>query len=335
MNAIVTGGAGFIGSHVARRLLDRHHRVLVLDDLSGGSEGNIPNGAEFESRSITDNLDSLFRQYRPDVLYHFAAYAAEGLSHHIPVYNYKNNLLGTANVLAAAYRAKASHFVFTSSIAVYGHPPGNDSFREGDSCVPCDPYGVAKLACENHIRVFHDYYQTPTFTIFRPHNVFGPHQNISDPYRNVIGIFLKRALAGEPLPIFGDGAQTRSFSYITQVAQCLAEAPFIAAAKNKVFNIGGDERMSVKDLAGHVCRVLGVEEHLIFQAPRMEVTHAHADHALVRSVFGGAFETSTTIVDGLIAMADYVRSVPIPELTECPSEIEITDLLPPAWGARL
>jgi UDP-glucose 4-epimerase len=250
------------------------------------------------------------------------------------VFNYTNVLLGTANVLAAGYRAGITHFVFTSSIAVYGHAQDRSPFRESDACIPCDPYGVAKLACESHIRVFHDYYGRPPYTIFRPHNVFGPHQNPSDPYRNVVGIFMKKALAGEPLPIFGDGSQTRSFTYISGVARCLAEAPLVAEARNQVFNIGTDERMSVKDLAGHICRILGAREDLVFLPARQEVSHAHSDHSRLRNVFPQALAEFPTVVDGLAAMAAYLKSHPIPETTECPSGIEIFDRLPPSWAAR-
>src|SRR3989339_310580 len=245
MRAIVTGGAGFIGSHVAEILLAEGHRVLVLDDLSGGYLGNIPSGADFEKHSVNEPLDDPFSKYQPDFVFHLAAYAAEGLSHHIPVFTFTNNVSGTANVLGAAYRAKARHFVFTSSIAAYGHPKSTEPFSERTACHPVDPYGVAKLACEYHIRACEQYYGGPAFTIFRPHNVFGPRQNISDPYRNVVGIFMAKGMRGEPMPIFGDGAQTRSFSYISTVAHCIAAAPRMPASKNMTINIGGDEQMTV------------------------------------------------------------------------------------------
>jgi UDP-glucose 4-epimerase len=309
--------------------------VLVLDDLSGGFENNVPTGAGFERSSITDNLDSLFQRFRPNIVYHLAAYAAEGLSHHIPVFNYTNNLIGTANVLSAGYRAGIDHFVFTSSIAVYGHPQTCAPFREEDICIPCDPYGVAKLACENHIRVFHDYYRRPSYTIFRPHNVFGPNQNISDPYRNVVGIFMRKVLSGESLPIFGDGLQTRSFSYISGVSQCLAEAPFVTEARNQIFNIGTDEQTSVKDLARHICRIFGAREDVAFLPAREEVRHAHADHSRVRNIFPNVFAGWPSMADGLNTMAQYVKSHAAPKITDCPSGIEIVDRLPPGWVAGL
>jgi UDP-glucose 4-epimerase len=330
MKAIVTGGAGFIGSHVAKILVERGHEVLVIDDLSGGFLENVPAGARFVQASVNADLQPVFDSFRPDHIYHLAAYAAEGLSHHIPLFNYTNNLTGTANILAAAYRAGAAHFVFTSSIAAYGHPHTAEPFHEEDHCVPADPYGVAKLACENHIQAFRDYYGRPDFTMFRPHNVYGPHQNISDPFRNVVGIFMARALRGEPLPLFGDGAQTRSFSYVHSVAACIASAPFVPAARNEIFNVGGDQPTSVRDLAHAIGRVLDLPVQLQFLQERKEVKHAHSSHEKLKRVFGKESE-DLPLEEGLRLMAEYVRSHAIPPATPCPSALEIEDGLPPSW----
>ena len=335
MRAIVTGGAGFIGSHVAERLVRAGDDVLVLDDLSGGFLENVPEGAEFARMSVTDPLDELFGRFRPEVVYHLAAYAAEGLSHHIPVFNYTNNVVGTANVLAASRRGGASHFVFTSSIAVYGHPHGDEPFTEQTPALPVDPYGIAKLACEQHIRAFEAYFGGPSYTIFRPHNVFGPRQNVADPYRNVVGIFMARAMEGKPMPVFGDGLQSRSFSYIDVVAEAIARAPRIAGARNMTVNIGGDEPMTVRDLAAGIARVFSVPERMDFLPPRKEVTHAHCDHGLARRLFADEYARHTvSIADGLHRMAEHVRSGPVPPATECPAPIELRELLPPSWASR-
>jgi len=335
MRAIVTGGAGFIGSHVATLLVAEGHDVLVIDDLSGGFEENVPCGARFEKRSIQEPLDDLFARFRPDHVYHLAAYAAEGLSHHIPVFNYTNNVVGTANVLGATYRSGGRHFVFTSSIAAYGHRRESAAFDESTPCHPCDPYGAAKLACEHHIESFHQYYGSPSYTIFRPHNVFGPRQNIADPYRNVVGIFMRSAMEGRPMPVFGDGAQTRSFSYIAAVARCIATAPFVSGAENTIFNVGGDEPMSVHELARKVAAVMGVPLEIEWLPQRKEVLHAHCDHRRVREVFPGACADVVDIIEGLRVMAGHVRSRPVPQPTDCPSPIEILDLLPPSWKQRM
>jgi UDP-glucose 4-epimerase len=336
VRAVVTGGAGFIGSHVAERLVRSHHEVLVVDDLSGGFRENIPEGARFEQRSITEPLDDLFRRFKPEVVYHLAAYAAEGLSHHIPVFNYTNNITGTANVLAAARRAGAAHFVFTSSIAAYGHSNDGQPFTEATPANPIDPYGIAKLACELHIKGFEHYYGGPSYTILRPHNVFGPRQNVADPYRNVVGIFMACAMEGRPMPVFGDGTQTRSFSYIDVVAEAIVRSPNLPGARNLTVNIGGDEPMSVRELARCIARVMDVPDDVAFLPPRKEVQHAHCDHAIARTVFAEAYAKHTVeIASGLKRMAAHVRAHSLPQATECPSDIEIAELLPPSWASRL
>lgn len=335
MKAIVTGAAGFIGSQVAAFLLHEGHQVLAIDDLSGGSLENIPAGADFAEISINDKLDDLFANYKPEVVYHLAAYAAEGLSHHIPIFNYTNNVLGTVNVLNASHKARVKHFVFTSSIAAYGHPHSQEAFDEETPCLPCDPYGTAKLACEHHIKAFVDYYGNMSYTIFRPHNVFGPNQNIADPYRNVVGIFMARAMRRLPMPVFGDGSQTRSFSYINVVAESIARSPFIQQANNQTFNIGGDDSMSVKELAEYVSEIFEVPLNIQWLPERKEVVHAHCKHTKARQIFSEVYTGSLSIREGLKIMAKSVKDKPIPAVTECPSDIEIFEQLPPSWAARL
>lgn len=335
MKIIVTGGAGFIGSHVASILLRNGHEVLVIDDLSGGFRSNIPLNCEFLKCSINDSLDDLFESFKPEAVYHLAAYAAEGLSHHIPMFNYKNNVLGTVNVLNASSKAGARHFVFTSSIAAYGHPHSSKPFDELTACEPCDPYGIAKLACEHHIKAFADYFGTLAYTIFRPHNVFGPNQNIADPYRNVVGIFMAKAMQGLPMPVFGDGSQTRSFSYINVVAESIAMAPFIKEARNQIFNIGGDDPMSVKELAENIAEIFKTPLNIDWLPERKEVLHAHCTHDKARGCFSGIYKKSVPITEGLKLMAETVIGKPIPPVTECPSPIEFYEHLPPSWSTRL
>src|SRR5215471_10068602 len=181
---LVTGGAGFMGSHVAEHLLKMGQEVIVLDDLSGGFEDNVPNGAKFVQGSIFDHrlVDSLFEKYSFDYVYHLAAYAAEGLSHFIKRFNYNNNLIGSINLINAAVNHNVKCFVFTSSIAVYG--AGQSPMSEDMIPVPEDSYGIAKLAVEQELRVTHEMFGL-NYVVFRPHNVYGERQNIGDRYRNV------------------------------------------------------------------------------------------------------------------------------------------------------
>lgn len=215
--SLITGGAGFIGSHVAKHCLDMGHKVVVLDDLSGGFEDHLPDGVEFIQGSITDTalVSELFDKHKFDYVYHLAAYAAEGLSHFIRRFNYTNNLIGSVNLINESVKHKVKCFVFTSSIAVYG--PGQVPMNEEMTPTPEDPYGIAKYAVELDLKAAHEMFGLD-YVIFRPHNVYGENQNIGDKYRNVIGIFMNQIMQGLPLTVFGDGEQTRAFSYIDDVA---------------------------------------------------------------------------------------------------------------------
>jgi len=173
--SLVTGGAGFMGSHVAEHLVKAGHRVIVFDDLSGGFSDNIPAGTDFIEGSIQDHklVDRLFAQYSFDYVYHLAAYAAEGLSHFIKRFNYNNNLIGSINLLNASVNHDVKCFVFTSSIAVYG--AGQSPMTEAMTPIPEDSYGIAKLAVEQELRVTHEMFGLE-YVIFRPHNVYGGKQ---------------------------------------------------------------------------------------------------------------------------------------------------------------
>lgn len=211
-NILVTGGAGFMGSHLASELIDRGHLVTVLDDLSGGFADNVDSRAQFIQGSITDEdlIKKIFSDEKFDYVFHLAAYAAEGLSHFIKKFNYENNLIGSVNLINASINHEVKCFVFTSSIAVYGK--NQTPMTEEMVPVPEDPYGVAKLAVEQELRVSHEMFGLD-YVIFRPHNVYGERQNIGDRYRNVVGIFMNQIMQDQPMTIFGDGQQSRAFTY--------------------------------------------------------------------------------------------------------------------------
>jgi UDP-glucose 4-epimerase len=324
---LVSGGAGFLGSHVADALLSRGHRVTVLDDLSGGFRENVPPGARFVEGSVTDArlVDRLFAEHGFDYVYHLAAYAAEGLSPFIKCFNYTNNVIGSATLINAAVNTGVKGFVFTSSIAVYGSVP--PPVTEGTQPQPEDSYGIAKLAVEQELRATRSIFGLDSI-VFRPHNVYGPRQNIGDRYRNVVGIFMNQILQGQPMTIFGDGRQTRAFSYVSDVAPIMAEAIERPEAWNQVFNVGADEPYTLQELAHQVARAMNVPPDVVHLTPRHEVFHIHASHDKVRQVFGD--RPTTPLDEGLRLMADWVRQHGA-RTTRPFADIEIRKCLPPSW----
>jgi UDP-glucose 4-epimerase len=327
--SLVTGGAGFIGAHVTEHLLRKGHRVVVLDDLSGGFEDNIPKGAEFVRGSITDHalIDQLFARHSFDYVYHLAAYAAEGLSHFIKRFNYNNNVIGAINLINAAVNHQVKCFVFTSSIAVYG--AGQTPMTEEMIPVPEDSYGIAKLAIEQDLRVSHEMFGLD-YVIFRPHNVYGEKQNIGDRYRNVVGIFMNQILKGEPMTIFGDGEQERAFTHVDDIAPIIAESVTFPAARNQIFNVGADTPLSVNRLARSVAGVMGAECKVRHLEARNEVKLAFSDHSKGERVFGKRKPTS--LDEGLAKMAAWVKAHGA-RSSSVFKDIEIRKKLPPSWAA--
>jgi UDP-glucose 4-epimerase len=326
--SLVTGGAGFMGSHVAGHLLNIGHNVVVMDDLSGGFRENVPAHAIFVHGSVTDHdlVDRTFDQHSFDYVYHLAAYAAEGLSHFIKRFNYNNNLIGSVNLINACVNHDVKCFVFTSSIAVYG--AGQSPMSEETTPVPEDSYGIAKLAVEQELRVSHEMFGLD-YVIFRPHNVYGERQNIGDRYRNVVGIFMNQLLRGESLTIFGDGSQERAFTHIDDVAPVIAGSVNYPAARNQVFNVGADEPRTVNDLAHVIADAMGTRCNLIHLDPRNEVKIAFADHSKAQRVFGQPDKKS--LGDGVSAMAAWVKDHGSRE-SSIFEGIEVSKNLPPSWA---
>ena len=328
--SLVTGGAGFIGSHVSDRLMAAGHRVIALDDLSGGFRDNVDDAADFVEGSILDValLDRLFTAHRFDYVFHLAAYAAEGLSHFIKRFNYTNNLIGSVNLVNASINAGTVRgFVFTSSIAVYGR--GQVPMHEDLVPAPEDPYGIAKYAVEQELKASAAMFGLP-FVVFRPHNVYGERQNIGDRYRNVVGIFINQALKGEPMTVFGDGLQSRAFTHIDDVAPIIARSIDVPEAFGEVFNVGADGVCTVLELAGIVAREMGVPLRVRHLDARTEVVAAFASHEKVRRFFGEP-PARVTLEDGVRRMAAWARRHGSRESQPFGS-IEVHKRLPPSWA---
>lgn len=324
---LITGVAGFIGSHVAVHCLRLGFEVVGVDDLSGGFVENIPPGVDFRLGTIVDPdwVASLWQGGCFDYVYHLAAYAAEGLSHHIRRFNYNTNLLGSVNLINQAILHGVECFVFTSSIAVYG--AGQTPMRE--DMVPCpeDPYGISKYAIELDLAAAYRMFGLP-YIIFRPHNVYGERQNIADRYRNVVCIFINQVMSGKPMTIFGNGLQTRAFSYIDDVATIIAQSPLVRQAYQQVFNVGGDQPCTVLDLANHIARAFDVELSIEHLPARNEVLHAFASHDKAKRIFKPP--PPVALQDGVSRVVQWAIQRGPTQPVEF-ENIEVPIKLPPSW----
>jgi UDP-glucose 4-epimerase len=304
------------------------HVVVVLDDLSGGFSENVPAGAEFVEGSVLNHelIDYLFDWHRFDYVFHLAAYAAEGLSHFIKRFNYANNLIGTVNLINASVNYEVKHFVFTSSIAVYG--AGQVPMTEDMVPMPEDPYGIAKLACEQELRASQHMFGL-SYTIFRPHNVYGERQNIGDRYRNVVGIFMNHVMKGQPMTIFGDGEQQRAFTHISDVAPFISQCIENPAAQNETFNVGADVPCTVNELARVVADAMGVELRVEYLPPRIEVKVSFCSHDKAEQAFGRSNRLS--LAEGVRRMAAWAKFHGPRESSRF-EDIEIPRNLPSSWA---
>jgi UDP-glucose 4-epimerase len=327
---LVTGAAGFIGSHVAEYLIKSGLEVIALDDLSGGFAENCPRGAEFVQGSVLDPglLRKIFADHSIDHVFHLAAYAAEGLSHFIRAFNYTNNLVGSMRVLNEAIRADIKCFVFTSSIAVYS--ASSTPMREEAFIMPEDPYGIAKYAVELDLQAAHRMFGL-NYVIFRPHNIYGERQQFGDRYRNVLGIFMNQLMLDQPMTIFGDGSQTRCFSYIDDVAPMIARAIHEPRALNQTFNIGADEPVTINDLATIVSEAMNKPRNVRHVEPRNEVQYSAVDHSKIARILD--YRAKYSLRDGVQRMAEWATRVG-PRKPQTFSNIEISKNLPGIWNTQ-
>ena len=322
MRVLVTGGAGFIGSHVVDRCIMMGYEVDALDDLSGGLQSNInPEVRHFFNNDIRDKefVTGLFNAHRYDYVYHLAAYAAEGLSPYIREYNYDVNVLGSMNIINGCINGNVKRLVYVSSAAVYGHN-GYDAM-ECDDPSPCDPYGLAKYTVERDLALAKDTFGLE-YTIFRPFNVYGPRQNTMDKYRNVVGIFINAALNGEPLRVFGDGKQIRCFSYIDDVAPVIAESVKYPLS-NIVINVGNPTPHTINELA----------EIVMSNIPGTTIEYIPArDEAKVVTplVKDAQLKTFIGLQSGIRRTIDYIRSNPREEMPVYPN-VEVMKNFPEGW----
>lgn len=334
---LITGVAGLIGSRLAYWILNNvpGAKVVGIDDLSGGYRDNIPLGIRFEKMKLGTGskmagvwLNRIFRQFQPDYVFHFAAFAAEGLSPFVRCYTIQNTWLATAEIVNACLARPPKRLVFTSSMAVYGRqtPPFDESMPR----VPIDPYGIGKAACEADIEIAREQHGLD-YCLIRPHNVYGDHQNLWNDYRNVLGIWMRQHLEGKPLRVYGDGSQTRAFSYIDDSLPCLWRAATEPQAANQVINLGGTRPVTILEAARTLSNVMGGAE-IIHTPPRHEVHEAWSTWQKSVDLLG--FEDKTPLAYGLATMWDWAKRTwdRYPDRRNPPPmEYEVNEGLYPWW----
>ncbi len=300
MTTLVTGGAGFIGSHLAEHLRDAGKSVRIVDDLSGGKRENIPAGTEFQEGDFSEaNLGGV------DLVYHLAAQVSVPKSVKFPLEANETNLGKTMKLIRRAVQAKVRRFVFASSSSVYGDLPGFPK-KESADLRPLSPYAVTKMVGELYCAQAAHHWGMET-VVFRFFNVYGPRQDPGSPYAAVIPIFLSRWQKGESLTIFGDGKQTRDFTYVKDVAEGLSCAADHPGAAGKVINLAGGNPVSVLDVIDTMEKVIGEKLPRSFAPPRSgEILYSYADPAMIRECLD--FVPGTPLEEGLKATFQWFRS---------------------------
>ena len=333
MKIFITGVAGFLGSHLADRMLALGHDVVGVDNLEGGYLYNVSPDVEFTRADCAD-LNTISRLMKGcDIVYHAACTAYEGLSVFSPAYVTSNTFQNSVSTISAAIQNGVKRFVYCSSMARYGKQ-NKTPFDEEMTCQPQDPYGIAKLAAEKVLELLAKTNQME-YVILIPHNIIGPRQCYEDPYRNVAAIMINRLLQDKPPIIYGDGQQTRCFSFINDVVSCFETALFSPDVNGEVINVGPDkEPVTINTLAKTICRLLDVkfEPHYVDPRP-LELKFATCSANKAERLLN--YKSQTPLEEGIASMIDYIQQQgPKPFKYNRPLEIN-NALTPATWAKQL
>lgn len=308
---LITGVAGLLGSRMADWIVENkpEYEVVGIDNLFGGYIENVNDKVVFYKRELSyDNISDIFEKHQPEYVYHFAAYAAEGLSPFMRMFNDRNNMLSTDNIINNCITYGVKRLVYTSSMSVYGHGKMNNSrFDEDDTPCPIDPYGVSKYACEMNIIIAGDQHGLD-WCIIRPHNVYGKKQNIWDKYRNVLGIWMYRTLTEQPILIYGDGEQKRAFSYIDDNLEPFWRAATQNEASRQIINVGGIVPCTINEACECLCSITGYH-NISHEEPRHEVRHAVPTYQ--KSVDVLLYHQTIGLEEGLADMWEWAKVQPM------------------------
>ena len=309
----ISGVAGLLGSQFALWLLKNTDCIIVsVDNLSGGLLENLARLKEHSTRFyfyqydlVTDqsNINTLFTQFDIQYIYHFACYAAEGLSPFIRKFNYQNNVVATSTLINCAIEHNIKRFIFTSSMAVYGE--NSTPFHEDSTPTPIDPYGVAKYACEMDLEIAYRQHGLE-YTILRPHNVYGIGQNIFDPYRNVLGIWMWQSLNNKPLTIYGSGEQIRAFTCIDNILPCIYRSAISKETKCQVINLGGKVPKTINEMSQLIQKITH-NTNVIYLEQRHEAKEAWSTYD--KSVDLLDYKEDISLEQGLVLMWNWCKTL--------------------------
>ncbi|WP_336787916.1 NAD-dependent epimerase/dehydratase family protein [Paenibacillus sp. MMO-177] len=302
IKVLVTGGAGFIGSHIVDRLVKEGHQVLVVDNLSTGHRINLNPSAEFVKLDIQDDaLADTFNRFGPEVVIHHAAQVAVTHSIRHPLYDARVNIMGTLNVLEACHKSGVRKLIYASSAAVYGLPE-SDMLKETHAIKPLSFYGISKHTPEHYIETYARLIGLD-FTILRYANVYGGRQDAKGE-GGVVSIFASKLLNNERCAIFGDGEQTRDFIYVKDIVSANISA--LTRGSGKIMNISGGSATSINQLLRTMCDITGKRFAPVYMAPRTgDIKDSVLDNRLAVKELGWSPEY--TLHDGLLETLDFEK----------------------------
>ena len=302
---LVTGAAGFLGSHLSEMLSEMGHQVIGIDNMLGGYDDNVPKNIDFQKVDCCDFEKINLIMNGIDVVYHCAATAHEGLSVFSPYEITKNNYLASVSIFSAAVNSKVKRIIFCSSMARYGSQ--KTPFTEEMKPDPVDPYAISKVAAEKVLKNLCEL-NGIEWVIAVPHNIIGPRQKYDDPFRNVVSIMINRMMQGKAPIIYGDGEQTRCFSYIDDCLSCLIPMLDQKNLNKQVINIGPDEEFVTINKIAEICSNLtGVNLEPIHKKDRpKEVKHAVCSANKARLLLN--YKTKVSLHEGIKKTFEYIKN---------------------------
>ena len=328
---LITGVAGFLGSHLAEKLHDLGHQIVGIDNMMGGYEDNVYEKIEFHKMDCCDLLKVQKIMKDVDIVYHCAATAHEGLSVFSPYEITKNNYLASVSIFTAAINNKVKRIVYCSSMARYGN--SKTPFTEDMEPNPIDPYAISKVASEKVLANLCEI-NNIEYVIAVPHNIIGPRQRYDDPFRNVVSIMLNRMMQKKAPIIYGDGEQKRCFSYIDDCISCLIPMMDQKNLHREIINIGPDEEFVTVNYVAELCsNISGFNAEPIHKKDRpQEVKHALCSADKARKLLN--YKTPTSLKDGIIKTYEYIKKRGTKDFDYNINLEIINDLTPETWKKK-